>query len=386
MARRTREKKESEASAGKGFGSFLGNERIVHVLRQMLSSGRLPNAMLFTGPRGIGKYTLAWMFAAAANCERSRDDFCGECDNCRRITTLSNPRPLIDQGLAERGESADAATIERTPLILQAHPDVWAIVPDPVRLRTPVARPVIRMGQLRAVQRAAYFLPTARRRVFILDGAETMRWDYANIFLKILEEPPETATLILTAPGPDQLLPTIRSRCLVFPFAPVAVETIEELLKERTSWKAPQRRLAAELSAGSPGRALGMDLEESARLRRAVLGVIQTAIDRGSSHELFDQTAQLSKNNDPESFENVLEVFYSLLLDLLEFCTGPKVRRPRNPDLEQELADLARKVDLEWISKAAESLDRLSGGLRRNINRQLALDAAAMTWEATRDY
>ncbi len=75
-------------------------------------------------------------------------------------------------------------------MILQTHPDVWALVPDPVRLKSPVARPVLRIGQLRAVQRAAYFQPMGRRRVFILDGAETMRWDVANVFLKILEEPP----------------------------------------------------------------------------------------------------------------------------------------------------------------------------------------------------
>ncbi len=86
------------------------------------------------------------------------------------------------------------------PLILETHPDVWLLVPDPVRLRSPVARPMIRVGQLRAVQRAAYFKPQGRRRVFILDGADTMRWNDADLFLKILEEPPESATLILLAP------------------------------------------------------------------------------------------------------------------------------------------------------------------------------------------
>ncbi len=68
-----------------GFGSFLGNERIVSALRGMLRRDRVPNALLFTGPRGIGKYTLARMFAQAANCERLKDDFCGECAPCLRI-------------------------------------------------------------------------------------------------------------------------------------------------------------------------------------------------------------------------------------------------------------------------------------------------------------
>src|SRR6266404_2373586 len=169
-----------------GFADFLGNERIVTALRGALRSARVPHALLFTGPRG---------------------------------------------------EGADAATIERVPLILQTHPDVWALVPDPVRLKNPVARPMLRVGQLRAVQRAAYFQPMGRRRVFILDSADTMRWDVANVFLKILEEPPGSATLILTAPSPYALLPTIVSRCLQFHFAPLPAADVEKILQDKTARK-----------------------------------------------------------------------------------------------------------------------------------------------------
>src|ERR1700752_4800192 len=129
-----------------GFSEFLGNEHIVAALRGALRSGRVPHALLFTGPHGVGKFTLARLFAQAANCERLTDDACGECYSCQRIAPLADPQRLIEQGLAERGESADAATVERIPLILQTHPDVWALVPDPVRLKTPVARPMLRVG------------------------------------------------------------------------------------------------------------------------------------------------------------------------------------------------------------------------------------------------
>ena len=181
---------------------------------------------------------------------------------------------LIEQGLAERGESADAATVERMPLLIETHPDVWAVVPDPVRLKTPVVRPVLHVGQLRAVQRAAYFKPVARRRVFILDGAETMRWDHANIFLKILEEPPETATLILLAPNPYLLLPTIRSRCLQFFFAPLETAEVARMLGEKTTLPAGARKMAAQLAEGSPGAALALDLEGAVELRRDCAGDI----------------------------------------------------------------------------------------------------------------
>src|SRR5438876_7538282 len=113
-----------------GFQEFLGNERIVAALRGALRAKRVPHALLFSGPRGVGKFTLARMFAQAANCERLQDDFCGECANCKRIAALTELGPLIAAGLTERGASPDAATVERVPLIIETHPDVWAVVPD----------------------------------------------------------------------------------------------------------------------------------------------------------------------------------------------------------------------------------------------------------------
>ena len=357
------------------FGEFVGNERIVNALCGMLRRERVPSALLFTGPRGIGKYTLARMFAQAASCERLKDDFCGACSPCHQIGLLQNLAPLIEAGLAERGESSDAAAVERAPLILETHPDVWVLVPDPVRLRTPVARPMIRVGQLRAVQRAAYFKPQGRRRVFILDGADTMRWNDADLFLKILEEPPESATLILIAPTPDSLLPTIRSRCLQFHFAPVRTEQVEAFLAEqRTGRKANERRLAAQLSGGSPGAALSLNLEELTRLRKSVLRLLEHAIDGQSWADIFQATAQLAKQ-EQESFENILELIYSLVTDLLESSQGPRSVLPRNPDLRREIETLGQRIDEEWIRRATRGLDQLESRLRRNIGRQLGLDA-----------
>jgi DNA polymerase-3 subunit delta' len=367
-----------------GFDEFLGNQRIVSALRGMLRRERVPSALLFTGPLGIGKYRLARMFAQAANCERLKDDFCGQCASCARMARLADPEPLIEAGLTERGESADAAAVERTPLILETHPDVWLIVPDPVRWRTPVARPMIRVGQLRAVQRAAYFKPQGRRRMFILDGADTMRWTDADLFLKILEEPPESATLILLAATPDSLLPTIRSRCLQFHFAPVPAEQIEAFLKARTDgvqMKPAERKLAAQLAAGSPGAALSIDLAESARLRRSVLDLLDRAVTGEKYGDVFAATAQLSKQEN-ESFENILALFYSLLTDVLESSEGVKSSLLRNPDLRGEVQSLSKKINWEWVQRATQGLDILEGRMRRNIGRQLALDALVTSLSA----
>ncbi len=361
-----------------GFSEFLGNEKIVAALRGALRSARVPHALLFTGPRGVGKYTLARMFAQAANCERMTDDYCGECATCRQISQLADLQKLIEQGLAERGDSADAATVERVPLILQSHPDVWAIVPDPVRLKSPVARPMLRIGQLRAVRRAAYFQPSAKRRVFILDGAETMRSDVANVFLKILEEPPGSATLILTAPSPFSLLPTILSRCLQFHFAPLPIAEVESILKAHSDRKPTELKLAAQLSEGSPGMALELDLEDAVEKRRTALRILQRAAQGQGFAQLFAYTAALAKDRE-SSFEELLGVFYGLLSDLLELNAGVRAPLLRNPHLSKELETLARSVDPDWIGRAVSGMDKLAGGLRRNLNRQLGLDALALS-------
>ncbi len=357
-----------------GFSEFLGNERLVAALRGALRSNRVPHALLFTGPRGVGKYTLARMFAQAANCERLPEDFCGECGTCKRISLLAEPQRLIEQGLAERGESADAATIERVPLILQSHPDVWALVPDPVRLKSPVARPMLRVGQLRAVQRAAYFQPMNRRRVFILDGAETMRWDVANVFLKILEEPPGSATLILTAPSPHVLLPTIVSRCLQFHFAPLPQAEVEKILYDKTDRKPADRKLAAQLAEGSPGLAMEMDVEQTVQRYRDALRILDRSARAEGFAQIFTDTSALAKDRDA-SFEDHLQVFYSLLGDLLELTSGAKQPVLRNAHLSRELEALSKVVDSSWVMRAIAGFDDLHSGLRRNLNRQLGLDA-----------
>lgn len=366
-----------------GFDQFLGNERIVKSLRGMLAAKRVPSAMLFLGPKGVGKYTLARMFAQAANCERMQDDFCGKCDTCVRIARLAEPSALIEQGLAERGESADAGMVERVPLILQTHPDVWAIVPDPVRLKKPVVRPVIHMGQLRAIQRAANFRPQARRRLFLLDGAETMRWDLSSIFLKILEEPPESSTLILMAPSPYQLQPTIVSRCLQFFFAPVGQNEMEKILRERTKLDPAGRTRAAELAEGSPGAALGMDVDQAAELRRQALRILELSAD-GKLPGLFSLTNQLTKRDGGQAvpFDSLLGALYSVLADLLELTCGSRTPQLRNPSLKKELQTLGSKLGTPWVSRAVRGVDTLSYRHRRNINRQLGLDALGATLSA----
>jgi DNA polymerase-3 subunit delta' len=366
-----------------GFDQFLGNERIVSALRGALRTERVPHALLFTGPSGVGKFTLARMFAQAATCERLKDDFCGECATCQRVALLADPLTLIEQGLTQRGESPSTAAIEDQPLILQTHPDVWALVPDPVRWKTPVVRPLLRIGQIRAVQRAAYFQPMGRRRIFIFDGAETMREEAANALLKVLEEPPLSATLILLADSASTLLPTILSRCMQFHFAPLAQDHVVRILKEKSDRKSAEINLAAQLSEGSPGLALSMDVETTAQRRKDALRILTRAARGEGFSQLFADTAAMAKDREV-TVERQLDVFYGLLTDLLELAAKVKTPVLRNKQLAKELETLSASVNVEWVMHAIRGIDELYFGTKRNLNRQLGLDALATSLAAAR--
>ena len=159
------------------------------------------------------------------------------------------------------------------------------------------------------------------------------------------EEPPESATLILIAPNPFQLLPTIRSRCLQFSFTPLATADVEEILRARTEMKSAERKLAAQLSEGSPGAAMDLDLQAAAKLRRDALTVLERSVESRGVSALFASTSALAKSQEI-AFENVLEVFYSLLTDVLDLSCSPSQKVLRNPGLRKELETLSKKVDV----------------------------------------
>jgi DNA polymerase-3 subunit delta' len=214
----------------------------------------------------------------------------------------------------------------------------------------------------------------AKRRVFILDGAETMRWDVANVLLKILEEPPGSATLILTAPSPFSLLPTIVSRCLQFHFAPVPTAEVETILKKHGERKPSEMKLAAQLSQGSPGLAMEMNVEETVEKTRTVVRILERAARGQGFAQLFADTAALAKDRE-SSFEDLLGIYYSVLSDLLQLTAGTSGPLLRNPYLVKELESLARNINILWVERAIAGVDDLAAGARRNLNRQLGMDS-----------
>jgi hypothetical protein len=163
-----------------------------------------------------------------------------------------------------------------------------------------------------------------------------------------------------------------------FFFSPLAQEQVEDVLRrERADLPAAQRKIAAQMAEGSPGVALALNLTEATELRQSVFQILAATIERRSASELFAETARLVKGKNVP-FEIVMELFYSFLNDLLELSAGLAGSGARNPAFSKEFGKLSRHIDTAWIIRAVEALDELSARLRRNVNRQLGLDAIAL--------
>src|ERR1700677_692102 len=216
------------------FSDFHGNTETVHRLRDMLARERFPHAVILSGARGSGKYTLALMLAQALNCLQPTvtdglPDFCGKCANCTRIAQSGD----LDARFAEAVEAREGlrdADRKETRLFVQTHPDVLIIPPDPPQM-------MIKVDQVRRVIETIYYRPSeARERVYIFTDSAFMK-EAANSLLKVLEEPPEFATIFLLSENPGELLPTIRSRAMTFPLAALPMEELERTLaKPRAGW------------------------------------------------------------------------------------------------------------------------------------------------------
>lgn len=362
------------------FRDFHGNAETLRRLREMLGRDRFPHAVILAGPSGAGKYTLAQMLTKAMNClqpPKSADglpDFCDGCANCTRIAGADH----LDARFAEAVEAREAlreTDKKDTRILIQSHPEVMVIPPDPPQM-------LIKIGQVRKVIESVYYKPVeARHKVYIFTESSFMK-EAANSLLKVLEEPPEFATIFLLTDNAGELLPTIRSRCVSFTLSSLPTEEISGLLAQRRpDLAAKQRLLIARLSGGAVGRALSFNLEAYTLARQDALTLLQASMGRDDHSALFRITETYRAGAEgKDKTDQLLRAAYSLLEDLM-FLKAGTPELVRNTDIQPEVARLAGLVSFDWISQAAQELGRLESGMRRNLLRSLALDSFAVGLE-----
>lgn len=220
--------------------NILGQREPKRRLRRLLETDRLPHALLFSGPEGVGKRRTAEALAATLLCSSPAAGHpCGTCESCRAFS---------------RG----------------IHPDFFFVVPEAVGKG---ARS-IRIEAMRALGSALARPPElAPRQVALIDDAQRMNEAAANSFLKTLEEPTGDVVFLLVTGMRAALLDTIVSRCLEIPFGPLALPELSEVLR-RHGVEAEEAAALATLADGSAGRALALHAEGVLRRREEAVSLL----------------------------------------------------------------------------------------------------------------
>ncbi len=341
------------------FENFWGNAHVTQALEQMLAQERLSQTLIFSGPEGTGKATLARRLAAqllGQPAQIEEDD-------------LSLPHNL---DIVAGRERWPAEKRNEDPLLFATHPDFVTFAPDgPLRQ--------ISIPQTRLLKELAQYLPhKGARRVFLIDHVDRANDQAANSLLKTLEEPPPHLVLIMTAENAYDLLPTIRSRAVPFQFAPLGEDSMRAFVQAR-GLDRPDRRIA--LAAGSPGIAVSLDLDTYDRRRAAMMTLLKVSAGLAQFSAWVPISEAIGRTKS-EKLDLYLKVLYELLRDLLLLHEGGG--EIRNQDIRRDLEALSRAVRFEWIRKAVVHVDELAELVRRNIQKSIALDALIAGLRAAR--
>ena len=314
---------------------LLGQPRLIERLGERLSEGEASHAYLITGPRSIGKRTLALRIAQTLSCETGRvPGGCGRCLPCRKI---------------ERG----------------VHPDVRAI-------EKPTDKERISIEQVREMQRDLVLKPLEGEwRVVILDDAAELSLDAQHSLLKTLEEPPAHAVLLVLTRTPQGIEETIVSRCQPLALRPIPTERIRRFIAESTG----DERLAtlvAPLAQGRPGAALLLAGDTAERTRR--LAMIDELFDLVGMRLVdrfgFANRAAQEASRDRAGLEERLTLWLELLRDA---CVGSAVT-PLHPDRVTRTERLAVGAGTGRLARTAALVTRLRDDLDRNSNARTALE------------
>ncbi|RPI35923.1 MAG: DNA polymerase III subunit delta' [Nitrospiraceae bacterium] len=330
------------------LAEITGQEKAIGMLTGILERQRLASSYIFSGESGIGKKLTAINFAKALNCLNTVAS-----DTLQATDDKNSFLPAVTRH-ASRITDLDACDQCESCLKIESgsHPDLKMISPEDRQ---------IKIDEIRLIDEALSFRPfEGRKKVVIVDDADTMNIAAANAFLKTLEEPPEDSVIILISSRPDRLPATIRSRCSRVNFVTLSLEACKKVLRG----KVPDEELEvlARLSMGKPGLALSSDLKEEITWFSGLLkGMLNAEKDSWASREEMDRW-----------FEQAL----IMMRDAAVFRITGDAARLVNAELREYASKMGKSTDLQGIIEIYKELSLVKGLLMFNLNKSI-------TWNYT---
>ena len=320
-----------------------GQPLAVRLLEGALAEDRLASAYLFAGPEGIGKRRLAEALGAVLLC--GQVPACGACPACHKLAAGTHP--------------------------------------DRIEIRLPEDKKEIPVAEIRALQARMPYAPhEGKRRVVLLFEAENLSIAAANALLKTLEEPPARTHLVLTTSSPHALLPTVRSRCQVVRFAPLATPDLQAICVAHGA-SPDAAAVAAAIAHGSASRAIAAAAEDELAAERARAESFDRAASTGTLPDCVAAAAEIARDKGrylPPALE-LLRAFYRDVLVVREGL-GPDLMNL--PDRHEQATAAARALPAEAILARLAALSEASDRLDKNASPELVAEWVALRFREAR--
>jgi len=364
---------EQDKKPALGLTELLDKELQVSMLEAALAGDRLGGTLLFFGPDGGGKSSLAFWLAAALNCtvNLGRKRPCGHCASCRKVEGLIHPDvhwyfPV--PGSIYKSSGADEDQLARVYADKRSAP--WLDFQFTAKCEHHLSA----VHLLRAEAGKSRF--EGRRKVFVITGADRLRTEAANSLLKLLEEPLPEVVLVLCSDRPNSLLPTILSRCQRLRVNRPRPSTSEAVLCDRFGLEAA---LARELVAAADGNltlALRMKDQQAFEARKlwvdkTLAAALETAV--APCNELVeDRSGPMWNRGD---FERYLAFLAQAVRDILIYRLQSDKLSDVESDAALEITRLrdysSRVADIHSLISLLSRLINLQDQLNRNVNLRL---------------
>ncbi len=326
-----------------------GNDSLLAQLDQALREGRYAHAYLIVGPPQVGKGTLAINIAQALNCSSPQVAPCGECSQCKHISSGQHADVLVIQPNAQ-GEDGRS-------------------------------RREIGIGDVREVHHQVNLKAyEGSHRVFIFDGAEHMSEEAGNALLKTLEEPPPQVVLILLASREEALLPTIRSRCRRLELRPLPVREVAAEMASTHSMGPEEAELTARLSMGRLGWALSSAEDPAVQDRRRAELERVVHLSTAGLDERFSFASELASlfRANREAAREVLNLWLGWWRDMLVIKEGAQ-EFIHNLDWSDSLVHMASTYTTAQVAGFMRAIIGALEALDQNANARLALEVLMLS-------
>ena len=321
------------------FNAVAGHERIIKSLRESIKNDMTSHAYIFCGNKGSGRNLTAGAFAKTANClSPINGNACGKCPSCIQFESGNNP---------------DVFYVKATKTISISVDDIRKQIVNEVKIKP----------------------YSYKRKIFIIDKADTMTSQAQNALLKTLEEPPKYVLIILIAENTENFLPTVLSRCVMMKFSPISVNLIKNYLINNCAMNENDAAFYAEYSIGSIGEALRLSGDENFyQMRNDII----SCLDRLDTMDFVSAMFMAKEMEKYKAYSELFDIMYMFYRDVFCMRLFKDDRYVIQKDKIGLIEKKAKNLNEQTIAKRLDFIMDIKKKIRQNTAFRLSMEVLFM--------